>query len=233
MGQSSSRPIPPRSTLLIPTLRSQIPLPLLHSVTRLSPNLPGTEHPLILRTRDYLVYELLFSAAEDADGVCDSLKGICAGVGSAGIDGLFAFFYQGEEPCEKGREGGESGKDKGKGRDQLAGWGIYDPKKEFERMGVGSRSKTWRFSTVNADYEVRCVLVSRFWGSKLMVRSIHIQFCPSYPAQIVVPSKISDSTLRYAVKYRSKGRIPGLVYLHWANLVCSSSINSFLFNMTD
>jgi hypothetical protein len=45
------------------------------------------------------------------------------------------------------------------------------------------------------------------------------QYCPTYPAQIVVPNKISDTTLSYAVKYRSKGRIPGLVYLHWANLV--------------
>lgn len=45
------------------------------------------------------------------------------------------------------------------------------------------------------------------------------QFCNSYPANIVVPAKISDTTLSYAVKYRSKGRIPGLVYLHWANLV--------------
>lgn len=46
-----------------------------------------------------------------------------------------------------------------------------------------------------------------------------MQFCPSYPSKIVVPSKISDTTLSYAVKYRSKGRIPGLVYLHWGNLV--------------
>lgn len=45
-----------------------------------------------------------------------------------------------------------------------------------------------------------------------------MQFCPTYPSQIAAPSKISDSTLKYAVKYRSKGRIPGLVYLHWANL---------------
>lgn len=50
-----------------------------------------------------------------------------------------------------------------------------------------------------------------------------MQFCPSYPASIVVPAKISDTTLGYAVKYRSKGRIPGLVYLHWANLVRGSS----------
>lgn len=49
------------------------------------------------------------------------------------------------------------------------------------------------------------------------------QFCPSYPSQIVVPARISDTTLSYAVKYRSKCRIPGLVYLHWANLVGPSS----------
>jgi hypothetical protein len=33
-----------------------------------------------------------------------------------------------------------------------------------------------------------------------------------------VPSRISDATLRYASKYRSKERIPALSYLHWANL---------------
>lgn len=44
------------------------------------------------------------------------------------------------------------------------------------------------------------------------------QFCPTYPAEIIVPARISDSTLGYAVRYRSKGRLPGLVYLHHANL---------------
>lgn len=37
---------------------------------------------------------------------------------------------------------------------------------------------------------------------------------------MVVPTRISDTTLQYAVKYRSKGRIPALTYLHWANYVC-------------
>ena len=36
---------------------------------------------------------------------------------------------------------------------------------------------------------------------------------------MVVPTRISDATLQYAVKYRSKGRIPALTYLHWANYV--------------
>lgn len=43
----------------------------------------------------------------------------------------------------------------------------------------------------------------------------------------MVPSKISDTTLGYAVKYRSKGRIPGLVYLHWANLVRLEAISYY------
>ena len=34
---------------------------------------------------------------------------------------------------------------------------------------------------------------------------------------MVVPSRISDTTLNYAAKYRSKCRIPALTYLHWAN----------------
>jgi myotubularin-related protein 6/7/8 len=36
---------------------------------------------------------------------------------------------------------------------------------------------------------------------------------------MVVPSKISDTVIAYACKYRSKGRIPALSYLHWANHV--------------
>ncbi|KAK4703072.1 hypothetical protein P7C70_g3151, partial [Phenoliferia sp. Uapishka_3] len=164
----------------------EISLPLLYSVTRSAPNHIGTIHPLVLRTRDFTVYDLTFSAAEEAEGVWDSLKGICSGVGSGGLPGLYAFFYGGEKDR------------KGKGR---AGWNIYEPEREFKRMGVGSRSKAWRSSAINRDYE-DCLE----------------QFCPSYPPDIVIPSKISDTTLGYAVKYRSKGRIPGLVYLHWANL---------------
>lgn len=34
---------------------------------------------------------------------------------------------------------------------------------------------------------------------------------------MAVPTRISDATLQYAAKYRSKARIPALSYLHWAN----------------
>lgn len=35
------------------------------------------------------------------------------------------------------------------------GWNKYNVSAEFKRQGVGSRSKAWRFSTLNAQYEVR------------------------------------------------------------------------------
>ena len=81
-------------------------------------------------------------------------------------------------------------------------WSLYDPKAELARMGAISstdkaRSDAWRWTDVNATYE----------------------FCSTYPAMLAVPAKISDVTLRYGKSYRSKARVPALVYLHWANQV--------------
>ncbi|GAA5833837.1 hypothetical protein JCM9279_001640 [Rhodotorula babjevae] len=161
-----------------------VPLTLLHSVTRTPPSLTGEPTPLVLRTRDYLTYELSFASIADADLAWDSLKAQCGTLSFGGLEGRYAF----AQPRGTGEEG--------KGKERADGWEVYDVEKEFARMGMGTRSKAWRFTSVNADF----------------------QFCPSYPAKIVVPAKISDTTLSYAVKYRSKSRIPGLVYLHWANL---------------
>ena len=35
------------------------------------------------------------------------------------------------------------------------GWTLYSPREEFGRMGVGTRSKAWRFTDINKDYTVR------------------------------------------------------------------------------
>ncbi|KAI9595127.1 protein-tyrosine phosphatase-like protein [Syncephalis fuscata] len=72
------------------------------------------------------------------------------------------------------------------------GWTRYDPAREYKRMGVGTRSNKWRFTEKNVNYEL----------------------CPTYPSFLVVPDKISDVTLEHAAKFRSKGRIPVLSYLH-------------------
>jgi len=44
-----------------------------------------------------------------------------------------------------------------------------------------------------------------------------LQFSPTYPALIPVPSAISDNTINYAGRYRSRARIPALTYLHPVN----------------
>ncbi|KAJ2742978.1 phosphatidylinositol-3-phosphatase ymr1 [Coemansia sp. BCRC 34301] len=72
---------------------------------------------------------------------------------------------------------------------------AYDAHSEFARMGVGSESgagQFWRFTDVNLGFAL----------------------CPTYPATLVVPARISDTTLTYAARYRSKSRLPVLCYLH-------------------
>lgn len=54
--------------------------------------------------------------------------------------------------------------------------------------------------------------------SPLAVRTpLTLQFSPTYPAIIPVPSSISDNTLNYAGRYRSRARIPALTYFHPVN----------------
>ncbi|ODV79181.1 phosphatases II [Suhomyces tanzawaensis NRRL Y-17324] len=74
---------------------------------------------------------------------------------------------------------------------ETKGWDLYDPVKEYERQGLVS-GEYWRISTINEDYK----------------------FCPSYPNHLVVPSSISDNVLKHASKFRSKQRIPAIVYRH-------------------
>ena len=50
-----------------------------------------------------------------------------------------------------------------------------------------------------------------------MTLSLDVQFSPTYPSLLVVPSQISDNTLKFAGRYRSKVRLPALTYLHPVN----------------
>ncbi|GAA6021263.1 hypothetical protein JCM11491_001531 [Sporobolomyces phaffii] len=159
---------------------SQIPLSLVHSVTRTPPTFTGAPNPLLIRTRDFFTYALEFTTVQHVDHAYETLKHLCATFSVGGLESRWAFATAATAADEKKRS---------------TGWDLYNPEEEFARMGVGRRTKAWRFSDINSDFN----------------------FCPSYPARIIVPSRISDTTLSYAVKYRSKCRIPGLVYLHWAN----------------
>ncbi|KAI2788769.1 hypothetical protein POX_e06790 [Penicillium oxalicum] len=78
---------------------------------------------------------------------------------------------------------------------EFNGWDLYKPRKEWERQGLYKETSGWRVSEINHDYS----------------------FSPTYPALIPVPTSISDNTLNYAGRYRSRQRIPALTYLHPVN----------------
>ncbi|KAJ3805998.1 phosphatases II [Lentinula aff. lateritia] len=151
-----------------------VPYPLISLVTRLPQTLQG-QCPVTFHCRNFETFSLEFSAESDAADVFDSVKELTV---APSVYHLYAFFYSPNPPFPTQN-----------------GWSIYSPREEFGRMGVGTRTKAWRFTDINKDYS----------------------FCPTYPAKLLVPTKISDTTLQYAGKYRSKCRIPVLCYLHWSS----------------
>lgn len=74
------------------------------------------------------------------------------------------------------------------------GWKVYDHAREMRRLATADPGvpSAWRATTANADYQVS----------------------PTYPRRLVVPSSISDTVVQDSSKFRSKGRIPSLVWRH-------------------
>ncbi|PRP86271.1 myotubularin-related protein 2-like [Planoprotostelium fungivorum] len=76
----------------------------------------------------------------------------------------------------------------------INGWKIYDPVKEFERMGVVNETG-WKVSHLNTKYEL----------------------CPTYPAYLALPIRMAHQEIQQVANYRSKGRIPALSWIHRGN----------------
>ncbi|OLL25056.1 Phosphoinositide 3-phosphatase [Neolecta irregularis DAH-3] len=151
------------------------PYPIVNTVERRIPSADGSQSALRFRNRDFSSITLFFSSRSDCDYVFEHIMGhTCI----TSVLCLYAFSYK-----------------PGLLESSLNSWSLYDPRKEFIRLGVNTRTKEWRFTNVNMNFER----------------------CPTYPELLVVPSKISDNTLNYGYKYRSKGRIPALTYIHTLN----------------
>lgn len=78
---------------------------------------------------------------------------------------------------------------------ESSGWLLYSAEDEYRRQDLISEdpeTQPWRLTSINETY----------------------RFCPSYPRTWVVPSSISDSILKHAGKFRSKQRLPAVVYKH-------------------
>ncbi|CAG0918631.1 unnamed protein product [Notodromas monacha] len=73
---------------------------------------------------------------------------------------------------------------------QGVGWNFFDLQAEFQRLGVPNDS--WCLTTINKDYEL----------------------CDTYPRVLCVPTSASTPVLVGSSKFRSRGRLPVLSYLH-------------------
>ena len=94
-----------------------------------------------LRCRDFTFVCFYFKAESQARDVYDSLRAWTCQLGQ--IEKLYAFNYQPQSP-EK----------------DMDGWHIYDPGREWRRMGVGTvdSKANWRISQINQDYAVKMFL---------------------------------------------------------------------------
>ncbi|CAI2163102.1 5917_t:CDS:2 [Funneliformis geosporum] len=149
-----------------------ISYPIIHTVERRPPTSEPKLWPLLIKCRNFIFVTLSVPVEREAIDVFDTIQKLTC---ISSISQVYAFYYTPEKEfkCQDG-------------------WNVYDPLKEFDRMGVCTITESWRFSHVNRSYN----------------------FCPTYPFILVVPHKISDSHLQYAAKFRSKSRIPTLSYLH-------------------
>ncbi|KAL8621063.1 hypothetical protein ACOMHN_040588 [Nucella lapillus] len=90
---------------------------------------------------------------------------------------------------------------------QSFGWKFYDAQSEYLRMGVPSAG--WTLTNLNKNYEL----------------------CDTYPSFLYVPSVASTPTLVGSSKFRSRGRLPALSYLHRENQAsitrCSQPLAGF------
>ncbi|KAL3880470.1 hypothetical protein ACJMK2_032706 [Sinanodonta woodiana] len=87
------------------------------------------------------------------------------------------------------------------------GWNMYDTQTEYLRMGVPN--ELWSLSQINKDYEI----------------------CDTYPRHIYVPACATTPVLVGSSKFRSRGRLPVLSYLHRGNQAavcrCSQPLSGF------
>jgi myotubularin-related protein 6/7/8 len=71
-----------------------------------------------------------------------------------------------------------------------SGWELFKLENEFKRMRVPN--EYWQLTNINENYEL----------------------CDTYPKQIYVPVEATTQILIGSSKFRSKGRLPALTYLH-------------------
>ncbi|XP_063992253.1 myotubularin-related protein 6 isoform X2 [Diachasmimorpha longicaudata] len=91
-------------------------------------------------------------------------------------------------------------------RGKSDGWSLFDMQSEYQRQGLPNSE--WALSYLNSNYEL----------------------CDTYPRYIYVPSTCTNNILLGSAKFRSKGRLPVLTYLHSNKAAicrCSQPLSGF------
>ncbi|EME87346.1 uncharacterized protein MYCFIDRAFT_127850 [Pseudocercospora fijiensis CIRAD86] len=158
-----------------------ISYPLINSCL-LSPSHSQSNTRLRIRCRDFKMFAFIFyddaqrSADDMAREVFYALRDRCC---VERVQDLHAFHFKAPQ------------------EEIAVGEFAYEARREFSRMGIGSKAvegpgSAWRITEINADYS----------------------FSPTYPKVLCVPHSVSDNMLKYGGPFRSKARIPALTYLH-------------------
>ena len=146
-----------------------MPYPLISLVTRLPQTLQGSS-PVSFRCRTFETFTLSFAQEQDASDVFESVRELTVASAlqypihqnftdteyTASVTQLYAYNYEPNPPLPT-----------------RTGWSLYSPREEFARMGVGSRTKAWRFTDINKDFSVSHVVSMSCRGDK--------QFCSFVP----------------------------------------------------
>jgi len=92
---------------------------------------------------------------------------------------------------------------------QGTGWFFHDLLAEFQRQGVPNSN--WTLCSLNSDYSL----------------------CPTYPKDLFVPAIASQSIIEGSARFRSKGRLPVLTYLHrnQAAIIRCAQVSYFYFSV--
>ena len=77
-----------------------------------------------------------------------------------------------------------------KDRYTVDGWSVYNAVNELKRLGLPNES--WRISRGNDQYQI----------------------CETYPRYLGVPKLVTDEEIAEVAKFRSKGRLPVLSWMH-------------------
>ncbi|KRZ31977.1 Myotubularin-related protein 6 [Trichinella pseudospiralis] len=103
---------------------------------------------------------------------------------------------------------------------QSEGWNEINMYDDYARLGLPNDN--WTISDLNKNFEVNQSLNFSFCEleNNLFEISDILQYCDGYPERIFVPKNVPTPVLIGSSKFRSRGRLPVLSYLHRTNQAC-------------